>query len=272
MLLRGLMEDPTRLRCLTPPMNQEVAVQVAAMAHDDPQAFDDLDVQRIAAFLNNWAPMQAAQVGCRIDAAGEISRLGQAIGCTSEHKDRLLTRYRYRHPLPAGGGAPALDAGAEVILVWEGRDRCEVRPATGPTRVVTVACADLDLVSGVEVAVLIEQVTFGVARADLIAGLVTYAGDTRAVTASEKDPEVKTWFAYSRTGSPLGTTRMVRLERIGRSRADSTSEKSHYVKLAGMGVVSVTPLAAGSRAKPWLAGRQCRSTAAPSQARVAPPQ
>jgi hypothetical protein len=77
--------------------------------------------------------------------------------------------------------------------------------------VITVACPDLSLISGVDVAVLIESVRYGAARAELISGLVAYSGSSHTIAPSNKEPDVKTWFVYDRHGEPLGTTRVASL-------------------------------------------------------------
>ncbi len=216
LLLRGLVEDVGKLRCLTPAMAQEVAQQVVNMLHDDAQAFDDLDVLRIANFLSTWAPMAAAQTGCGIEALGHISRLGNAIGCTPYQRDRVLGHYRYLRPIPAGSGAPALAAGQEVFLLWREGKRCELRPMADPPRVLSVACGDLELISELEIAVAIERVEFGLARADLISGLARYSGRTRVTVASTQEPEARSWFAYNRSGQALGVTQVTDLQAIAR--------------------------------------------------------
>lgn len=209
LLLRGLLEDVSRLRCLTPPMRREVALQSTNMLREDPQAFDDLDVWRIAGFLAQWAPLRAAQIGCRIEARGDVSRLGNALGCSEDQRERVLTHYRYRRALPGEDGEPGSQPegqGEEVLLLWRDGPRCEVRPVEGPPRLVTVVCDDLEMVSVLDVAVRIEEVDYGVVRADMISGLLRYDGAAGQTVASRMQPHLGSWFAYDRTGNPMGTT------------------------------------------------------------------
>jgi hypothetical protein len=217
-LLRGLLADVGKLRCLTPAMAEEVAVQAVRMLHDDSAAFDDLDSYlQIAAFLTQWDPLGAAQAGCRIEALGLISRLGNAIGCTPDQIKRILPHYRYPHPIPQSRQGPELPADREMVLINQDGLRCEMRPLDPPVRLFSVACSDLSLISDLEVAVSIERVEFGSVHADLISGLVHVSGEERAAKASTERPKERTWFAYNRTGQALGTTQVTSLKLLAKN-------------------------------------------------------
>ena len=212
-MLKALLEDPTRLKCLPPNAMQQIANMAIGWVREEPRALDDLDVLRVAGFLSTWTPVATAQLGCTLEAKGAESRLGNAIGCTSDHKNRVLVRYRYKQPLPG------IEANSDVFLLGTRDDRCEVRPVAEPPRMFTVACADLTLASDVDVAVLMEPIVYGLVRADLIAGMAHYVGSSDSIQPAKTEPKLGSWFAYNRTGDAVGMTEVVTLndlaERFG---------------------------------------------------------
>ncbi|MEZ4273096.1 MAG: hypothetical protein R3C68_17190 [Myxococcota bacterium] len=217
LLLKSLVEDVSRLSCLTPALSREVGVAVATTLRADPQAFDEFEesaLVRLAGFLDIWAPLQSAQVACTIEALGNVSKLGNVIGCSPEHQRWVLPVYRYIHPLPAIERSPALPAGTEVFLLWREAERCDIRPKEGAPRLLTVACNDLQVVSGLDLAVLIERVEFGAARADMISGLLSYAGDRGKLVASVNESPARSWFAYDHNGRGMGRTHVISLQDI----------------------------------------------------------
>src|SRR5208283_2843444 len=127
-----------------------------------PAFFDQLDTLRIASFLDRWAPEQAAELACRAEVTGQSSDLLGAIGCTADSLSRVLTHYRIQGTDPG--------AGTEVVFLAQSGDRCDVRPIDKPPRLLNVACASLVLTSDFSLAVLLEPIAFGAAKADLIAG------------------------------------------------------------------------------------------------------
>ncbi|MBC7794244.1 MAG: hypothetical protein H7Z43_11100, partial [Clostridia bacterium] len=218
-MLKALLEDPSKLKCLPQNAMQQIAELALELVREDPRALDELDALRVAAFVSTWSPVAAAQLGCALEARGVESRLGSVISCTADHKNRVLVRYRYRQPLPGAAGAPSVDANSDVFLLANREERCDVRPISGPPRMFTVACADLVLSSDVDVAVLMEPLTYGTVRADLIAGVARYIGSSDSISPAKTEPKIGSWFAYNRTGEALGMTEVVTLhdlaERFG---------------------------------------------------------
>ncbi|MEZ0312567.1 MAG: hypothetical protein ACAI38_12400 [Myxococcota bacterium] len=212
-MLKALLEDPTRLKCLPPNAMQQIANMAISWVREEPRALDDLDVLRVAGFLSTWTPVATAQLGCTLEAKGAESRLGNAIGCTGDHKNRVLVRYRYKQPLPN------IEANSDVFLLGTRDDRCEVRPVAEPPRMFTVNCSDLTLASDVDVAVLMEPIVYGLVRADLIAGMAHYVGSSDSIQPAKTEPKLGSWFAYNRTGDAVGMTEVVTLndlaERFG---------------------------------------------------------
>lgn len=207
LLMRGLMQDVGRLSCLSPAMAEEVARNAAQLLRDDPQVFDDLHVGRIAGFIVAWAPLAGAQTGCVIDALNSVSHLGSVIGCSPDQRDRVLPRYRLNRALAKRQGLAGLPAGSEVLLLGEAYGRCQIRPAGRLRRIDEVRCADLKLISDLDIAVLIEPIRYGQAEADLISGLATYAGRTNTIASTTgHEPRHHSWFAYNRDGEALGAT------------------------------------------------------------------
>lgn len=226
MMLQALMVDTSRLKCLPPTAQQRLTQRILDEIREDPRVFDDTDVLRVASFLSQWAPLDVAQLGCWLEARGDTSKLANAVGCTPDHKSRVLIRYRYPQRLPGQGGAEPLPAGSEVLLLWSRDGQCDVRPVEDPPRAYTVACSDLTLASSVDIAVLLEPIVYGLAKADLIAGVARYdsKGD-RLMPAPRDDPQLRSWFAYDRTGSSVGTTEVATLsaiaQRVGEQVPDS---------------------------------------------------
>lgn len=213
-LLRSLLQDVSALRCLPSWLASKIAGRVLDEVRIDSEAMDKLDLLRVAQFVESWAPIRAAQFACGVQAGGGSSRLGITIGCTPYHRRQVLPRYRYSKEVAAEGLSAAMPAGSAVLLLWEEGERCEVRPVDDPPRLLLVACKDLALLSDVQLAVLVESIKFGLARASLIAGVVTYEGAADRVSPSTKLPELRTWYGYSRSGDPLGLTQEVRMADI----------------------------------------------------------
>lgn len=216
-LMHGLLQDVSRLRCLSPAMAEEVARHGAQLLREEPQVFDDLDVGRVAAFITAWAPLAAAQAGCAIDAVDSISHVGHVIGCSPDHRQRVLPRYQLLGAVPSRAGKPDLPVGTEVLLLDRRLERCEVRPLQGQRRIDEVRCADLKLVSDLDIAILIEPVRYGRAEADLISGLATFSGRSGIIRGTRGyEPKHRSWFVYNRGGEALGSTYVVGLDELAR--------------------------------------------------------
>lgn len=216
LMLGALLKEPSRLKCFEADVAERVARMAVDWLEDEPTALDRGDVVRTAAFLTDHAPVRAAQLGCRIDATGEVSRLANTLGCSENVRERVLLHYRYTHSLPGQGDAPALPAGSTMLLIGREGTRCNVRPLEGQARLASVSCADLELVSDVHVAVLVENIAYGRVRADMIAGVATYQGAQKSVSRAGDEPPATSWFAYDLDGDPLGTTQVVSLEELGK--------------------------------------------------------
>ncbi len=213
-MLHALMADVGALDCLGPGLREKIAGMVAETVASSPRFLDDLDVLRIASFLDEWAPLPAAQLGCRIEARGDVSRLGALIGCTPDHKRRVLPRYKTLRPVPDEAGGAGLAQGAEVLLLREEEPLCDVLPVTEGARLVQAPCKDLVLVSGLKVAVRVEAVSYGRVQADLIAGVATYEGESGRLSSTTQDPGLRSWFAYDRRGEALGSASVVELTAV----------------------------------------------------------
>jgi len=214
-MLHALMAQVAQLHCIPPWLATRLADMVLEDLRSEPTALDDLDTLRVAKFLDSWSPVQAAQLSCLLETDGRASKVGSAVGCTPYHKRYVLPRYRSAVGLPAMAGALAVPKRSEVLLLWQEGDRCHVRPESEPPRAATVSCSDLSLLSDVHVAVMVEVVEFGLVRASLMAGVVTYDGATNRVVATKKEPDLKSWYGYDRRGLPLGMTHAVRLKDLG---------------------------------------------------------
>lgn len=213
-MLHSLMEQVGHLTCLPARLATKVAAGTLEALESEPDAMDDVDVLRVAKFLESWAPVRAAQFSCWAQATGQSSRLGTTLGCTPYHQKQVLPHYRYAKPIPALAGAPAVEAGSGVYLLREEGDRCLVRPTDEPPRAFTTSCSALTFLSDVQVAVLIESISYGLARASLIAGVASYDGGTNSLRGPGTQPADHSWYGYSRDGEPLGLTREVRLADI----------------------------------------------------------
>lgn len=209
-MLQALFDNVDELRCLKPSQALKLAEMVIETLHDDPQFLDEEDVPRIAAYLYSWAPVEAAQLGCWLEAKKQPSRLGEQLGCTEDQRNRLLSQYRCEVPLKAPGDTTTIPAGSSVLLLDADNELCAVRPLDAP-RLFTVPCAQLKPTSEIHVAVLIEGISFGLTRADLISGVGTYYPEQNSFKATTKEPELKSWYGYGKNGEPLGMTEMVRL-------------------------------------------------------------
>ncbi|OGR12437.1 MAG: hypothetical protein A2341_19965 [Deltaproteobacteria bacterium RIFOXYB12_FULL_58_9] len=210
-MLHALMDQVAQLHCAPPWLAANVAEAVVDELRAKPDAMDDLEPLRIAKFLVTWAPVRAAQLSCLLETDGRASKVATAIDCTPYHKRHVLPRYRTKVEV-VGGGATPLPAGSDVFLLWQEGDRCQVRPELEPPVSLTLPCGSISLRSEVHVAVLVEAVEFGLARASLVAGVVTFDGATNQVTPTVDEPDLKSWYGYSREGQPLGMAHTVRLK------------------------------------------------------------
>lgn len=201
-MLHVLMEHVGQLACLDGVTAARVAKSVASLVREEPAFFDRLDVLGVASFLSRWAPLDAAQLGCRAEARGDRSRLLAALGCTRYHLAGVLTRYRIR----AAEGSRR--EGYEVGRVGE---VCELRPVRGPPRLMRVPCAELEPVSDLDIAVLVDPVDLGGVEVDLVAGLGRFSGAERTLEPAGDQAPVPVWFGYDRLGRPLGTAHAVAL-------------------------------------------------------------
>lgn len=211
-MLHALMKEVRRLRCLSPAAAQKVAKAVINELQQLPRFMDDLEVPAVASFINRWAPRRTAQFACRVEVREQVSRIANAVGCTPATKENLLTHYRSRRALPRVENEPERKPGAEVLILREQEDRCEVLPVDGSRHLFSVSCDDLELLSPVHLAVRIEPIAYGMVRADLISGLITYDGRRGRITASRQDPNVHFWFGYTRSGMPVGRSGTVDLQ------------------------------------------------------------
>ncbi len=223
-MLHALMEHVSELRCLEPHVAETVASMVVDTVYASPRAMDDLDVLRIAGFLEDWVPLGAAQFGCRVEARSEVSALGNVIGCTPDERRRVLSHYRLEKPL-SSSAAEQLPAGTEVLLLRDGDARCDVMPAGGSAAFYTVPCGDLSLSSDLHIGVRIEAITYGRAEADLVAGVATYVGRSGALTTDSKEPELRSWFGYDRDGHALGAAHRVELQAIAAILGEDVPER-----------------------------------------------
>jgi hypothetical protein len=215
LILQALMQDPSRLECFEADVTERVARMVIDWVEEEPTALDDGDVVRTAAFVSDHAPVRSAQLGCRIDASGEVSRLGNTLGCSEAVRRQILLRYRYARALPGQAGAPPLSAGSEMLMIGREGNRCTARPVEGPARLVPVSCDDLELISDVHVAVLVENINYGRVHADMIAGVATYEGAEKRVSKAGREAPATSWFAYDLDGDPVGTTQITATTSIG---------------------------------------------------------
>ncbi len=213
-LLKALMQDPGRMSCFEPDVAQRVAAFTVDWLEEEPTGLDDGPALAAAAFLQRHAPVRAAQLGCRLSALQLESKVGNSLGCSEDMRDRVLLRYRYGPPLPGAEGAEAGPPGSEVLMLGRNGGRCDVLPASGDSRVLTVPCEGLELISDVRVAVRIENVEYGRARAVMIAGVADYDGRDKRVNRAGSEPELGSWFAYDLDATPLGTTQVVSLEEL----------------------------------------------------------
>ncbi|MEM6732468.1 MAG: hypothetical protein AAF658_12995, partial [Myxococcota bacterium] len=213
-LLAALMEEPRRMNCFEPDVAQRVASFTVDWLMEEPTGLDDGPVQEASAFLNQRAPVRAAQLGCALDAKGTASKIGNVLGCSQDMRERVLLRYRHTRPLPTANGEAPGPSGADVLMIGRNGSRCDVRPVDEPPRILTVTCDDLELVTDVRVAVRIENLEYGLVRADMIAGVADYDGRAKRVTRAGTEPELGSWFAYDLDGGPLGTTQVVSLAEL----------------------------------------------------------
>ncbi len=211
-MLHALMKQVTRLQCLPPFVSGRISEQVLTLGNEIPNAFDDLEVLRVAKFLNSWAPVEAAQFACRAEAERQPSALAAAIGCTGYSKRQVLPRYRLNVAVAADGLAPAIPAQSEVLLLQNEGERCLVLADVEPPRTFQVGCRDMVPLSDVEVAVLIEKVSYGLVRASLISGLASYVPQRGTLEPSRKEPDLKSWYGYSRDGEALGLAQLVNMK------------------------------------------------------------
>ncbi len=221
-MVRALLEEIPRLQCLPPFLSAKIANLAFDQLAEAPQSLDDLDVLRLANFLNTWGPVRAAQFSCLLEARAEPSRLATTIGCTPYQKDHVLPRYRLQKTVAPHGAS--LAPSGEAWLLREDGERCTVRPQTEPARALMVPCADLTFLSDVHVAVLVEAVKYGLARASLIAGVAAFDGAANRVGPSAQAPELAAWYAYDRGGAPLGIAYKVRLADLGEQLGEEVPE------------------------------------------------
>lgn len=221
-MLHSLMRNVGRLQCLEPTVASALAGRVLGTTSEAPQLFDDLDVARIAAFTDAWAPVLAAQTACHAELRGIQSKLFATIGCTPDQRRRLLPIYDVGPA--ATPGAPGASQRGRVWLLAQDADLCDVQPITGRTEIVTVDCARLQLRSDVQVATRIETLAYGPVRADVIAGVASYDGASTNLDGTPKEPTLGSWFAYSRDGRLLGTTRQVRLADLAKQLGEKLPE------------------------------------------------
>ncbi|MEK7704962.1 MAG: hypothetical protein AAB426_08385 [Myxococcota bacterium] len=221
-MLRTLMNDVGRLRCLQPVVSSAIAAHVLEALGESPTLFDDLDVLRIGAFADAWAPVAAAQASCRAELRGTTSKLFTTLGCTPDQKRRLLPVYE----LAASATPGATDAAehGKVWLLWRDEDICDVQPTSGDARLLTVSCARLELRSDLQVAARIESLAYGLVRADVIAGVASYDGASARLVGTDREPPIGSWFAYTRDGRLLGTTRQVRLADLAKQLGEKLPE------------------------------------------------
>lgn len=211
LMLHALMRNVPQLGCLSPGLSEKIGAMAAAAVSEEPRLLDDLDVVRVAGFIGQWAPLEAAQLGCRAEARGEVSAVASTIGCTPEARRRILVRYRTGQVVPPQGAALGLPAGSQVVLLGEAGPFCEVTSASEAGELHTVACSTLQLASDLVIAARIEALSYGRAEADLIAGLGAYGAEDAALRAAGDEPELRSWFGYDREGELVGSAHRVEL-------------------------------------------------------------
>ncbi|MEL6340354.1 MAG: hypothetical protein AAFP04_01655 [Myxococcota bacterium] len=213
-VLRALFDEPRRLRCFDPSLSTRVASMTLEWLDETPDGLDETDVIEVASFLQRYAPQKSAELGCRFDARQIVSRLGKTIGCGADMRGRVLERYRYASPLSKADRRKR-ERSAELVLLGRDGGRCQVAPLDDPEAgLTTVACTELEPVSDVQLAVLIENLRYGRVRADLIAGVLSYDGASRKLKRGRREPALGSWFAYDLQGQLLGTAQVVDLEEL----------------------------------------------------------
>ncbi|MEO1170540.1 MAG: hypothetical protein AAFX94_00580 [Myxococcota bacterium] len=205
-LLSTLMQNPARMSCFEPDVAQRVASFTIDWLQEEPTGLDGGDPLQAAAFLGDYAPVRAAQLGCTLEASGQSSKVGNAIGCSSDMRERVLLRYRYVGP-------PSDSVASDVLMLGRYGNRCRVRPVSEAS-LLNVNCELLELVTDVRIAVRVENITYGLVRADMIAGVADYDGRAKRVSKAGAEPALGSWFAYNLDGAPLGTTQVVSLEEL----------------------------------------------------------
>ena len=210
-MLHAVLRDVAQLGCLSPALAAKVATMALAALVESPYLFDDLDVLQVASFLEEWAPLQAAQLACSAAARGEPSAVANAIGCSPEVRRDVLVHYRALREVPATSVAPSVAVGTEWVLLEESGPFCGVAPATGSLFARTVPCRSLGLSSDLVLAVRIEALSYGRTAADLIAGLAAYVGKTGEIVRAVDEPKLRSWYAYGPNAAPLGSAARVEL-------------------------------------------------------------
>ncbi|MBN1959862.1 MAG: hypothetical protein JW841_02850 [Deltaproteobacteria bacterium] len=217
-MLRALMRDVQQLGCLSSELKEKIAIMVANIATETPLVFDGLDEPRIATFLNESAPLAAAQLGCKAQARGGASKLAKAIGCSDSARRDVLVHYLVaKDKKQQASTANDVD---EVVLLYQTGPFCEVMAASGGA-LRTVACRNLTLASDLVIAVAMEKLSYGHAQADLIAGVVNYNGKNATIEFKVPEPEIQSWSAYNIDGESLGTARRVDLAALAALRGES---------------------------------------------------
>ena len=211
LMLHALMAQVVRLQCLPPWLSSRLADEVLTAVREAPAVMDDVDVLRVAKFLNSWAPVRAAQFSCLLEGDARPSLLAGAIGCTPYVKRQVLPRFRTTASIAATSSAPELPVGSEVLLLSTEGERCQIRPSQGPPRALVVPCRELKTMSDVHLAVMVESVAYGLARASLVAGMIFYDSATGKLQPSRQEPDCKSWYGYSKDGEALGMAQTVRL-------------------------------------------------------------
>lgn len=253
-MLHALMRDVAELSCLSSSVAEKVASMIASVVFDAPRLLDDLDVLRVAAFFSDYAPMQAAQFGCRTEVRGQVSLLANAIGCSPDARRRILLHYRvgaagasssaanganavallapnqssFGRSLQQVAGAAdnlSLPVGAEVLLLRESQGTCEISPAEGGGSVHEVACERLHLASDIVIAVRIDSFEWHIVRADLLAGLASFDGTLGRPEAATREPAVKSWFAYGLRGEFLGAAHRVELAALAQASGEALPDR-----------------------------------------------
>ena len=209
-VLYKLLQDVSRLSCLSPVVQERLASLILDSLEGDPKALDDGNVPRLASYLTTVAPPFAARFACLVKARQDASLLAATMDCASFVKKDVLVRYQTLTPATlASDRGVTLPVGTEVFLLREYDDTCDVAPTTSLSGLYGLPCLFLKLASDLRVAVRVESLPYGRTQADVVAGLFDYDGDQGLIVVdTKKESHSNTWFGYNRLGDYVGAAQV----------------------------------------------------------------